>query len=60
MEDAEELMDRILYLGGHPHVQRMGSVRIGEDPKEMVEIALEGEQDAIEALRAGVELRRGG
>lgn len=56
MEDAEKIIDRILYLEGHPNLQRMGTVRIGEDPKEQIEVALDCEKAAIERLRGGVEL----
>src|SRR5204862_843663 len=34
MRDAEELMDRILYLEGIPNLQRLGTVRIGETVPE--------------------------
>lgn len=56
MEDAEHLIDRILFLDGHPNLQRLNDVRIGEDPEEMFSLALECENEAIEALQRGVEL----
>lgn len=55
MEDAQHLIDRILYLEGHPNLQRLGTVQVGEDPKEQLELALECELAAIERLRAGIE-----
>ena len=30
MRDTEELIDRVLYLDGHPNLQRLGSVKVGE------------------------------
>lgn len=56
MVDAEELMDRILLLEGHPNLQRLDTVRVGEDPLEMIELGLELELGAIENLTRGVEL----
>lgn len=56
MEDAEHLIDRVLFLDGHPNLQRLNDVRIGEDPQEMFSLALECENEAIGALQRGVEL----
>jgi bacterioferritin len=54
MRDAEELMDRILFLEGLPNVQRLSSVRVGETPGEKLELALTLEVEAIERLNQGV------
>lgn len=56
MRDTEALIARLLHLEGHPNVQRLGTVRVGEDPEEQLELALECERSAIERLRRGVEL----
>lgn len=56
MKDSVELIDRILYFEGHPNLQRLDTVRVGETPKEMVELALRCEQEAIERLQRGVDL----
>ena len=56
MNDSVELIDRILYLEGHPNLQRLDTVRVGENPKEMLELALQCEAEAIDRLRRGVEL----
>lgn len=56
MNDSVELIDRILYFEGHPNLQRLDTVRVGETPQEMIELALECEQEAIERLQRGVEL----
>lgn len=56
MRDAEELIDRILYFEGHPNLQRLDTIRIGETPKEMIELGLQLETDAIARLRRGVAL----
>jgi bacterioferritin len=54
MKDADELIERILYLEGMPNLQRLGSVRIGETVPEKLRLALELERDAIARLNAGI------
>ncbi len=54
MKDADELIERILYLEGMPNLQRLGSVRIGETVPEKLALALELERAAIERLNAGI------
>lgn len=56
MKDADELIERILYLEGHPNVQRLGNVRTGETAAEKLELALESEREAIERLNRGIAL----
>ena len=58
MRDAEELMDRILYLEGIPNLQRLGTVRIGENVPEQLTLALEQEKLAITRLNEGIALCR--
>ena len=54
MKDADELIERILFLEGLPNVQRLSSVRVGETATEKFELALALEVEAIERLNAGV------
>jgi bacterioferritin len=54
MKDADELIERILYLEGVPNLQRLGSVRIGETVPEKLVLALELERAAIDRLNAGI------
>ena len=56
MKDADSLIERILYLDGIPNLQRLGSVRVGENPKEKIELALAIEKESIERLNRGIEL----
>lgn len=56
MKDADVLIQRILYLDGVPNLQRLGSVRVGETPKEKLELALDVEREAIARLNRGIEL----
>jgi bacterioferritin len=56
MKDAEALIERILYLDGVPNLQRLGTVRVGEDVPEKLQLALDVEKEAIERLTRGIEL----
>jgi bacterioferritin len=56
MKDADELIERILYLEGLPNLQRLGSVRVGETAAEKLRLALAVEQEAIARLNNGVAL----
>ena len=56
MKDADELIERILYLDGMPNLQRLGTVRVGETPAEKLSLALELEVAAIERLNRGIAL----
>ena len=46
MHHADKLMDRIIFLGGHPNLQTLDPLRIGETPRETLECDLAGEHDA--------------
>jgi bacterioferritin len=56
MKDAKALIDRILYLEGVPNLQRLQSVRVGEDAREKLTLALSLEKQAIGRLNQGIEL----
>ena len=56
MKDADELIERILYLNGHPNVQRLGNIATGETTLEKFELALQLERAAIERLNRGITL----
>lgn len=46
MNHADKLIARILFLGGHPNLQKLDPLRIGQTPKETLECDLAAEQDA--------------
>lgn len=46
MGHADKLIARILFLEGHPNLQRLDPLRIGEGPRETLECDLAAEQDA--------------
>jgi bacterioferritin len=56
MKDADELMERIVYLEGHPNVQRLDNIQTGETAVEKLTLALQLETDAIERLNYGIAL----
>jgi bacterioferritin len=58
MRHAEILTDRILFLEGLPNYQKLFSLRIGENVKEMFECDLKVEMEAIDRLRRGIEYMR--
>ena len=54
MKDADHLIERILFLDGIPNLQRLGTVRVGENTEEKLQLALDLEYAAIERLNRGV------
>ena len=56
MKDADHLIERLLYLEGHPNLQRLGTIRTGESPVEKLSLALTLEQEAIARLNPGIAL----
>jgi len=54
MKDADELIERILYLEGLPNLQRLETVRVGETIGEKLQLALDLEREAIARLNAGI------
>ena len=58
MKHADVLIERILFLEGHPNVQRLAGVRIGENVPEQLAADLAVEVRAMETLRRGIALCR--
>jgi len=46
MHHADKLVDRIIFLEGHPNMQKVSPLRIGQNIKEVLESDLAGEYDA--------------
>lgn len=55
MKDADELIERILMFDGHPNVQKLNNIQIGEDAKEMLELALASEITAVTQFNSGAQ-----
>ena len=56
MHHADRLIERIIFLEGHPNLQRIAPLRIGQTVKEVLEADLAGEYDARKAYKSSREL----
>jgi hypothetical protein len=54
MKDADELINRILFLDGLPNVQRLNSIGVGENVEQILKADLALEEKALGDLRAGI------
>ena len=54
MHHADWLIERILFLGGLPNVQRLNQVLVGQSVKEVLEADLKLEEKALTDLREGI------
>jgi len=55
MKDADALINRILMFEGHPNLQKLGSITVGETAEEMLRLALESEKAAVAQFNAGAQ-----
>lgn len=51
MNHADKLVARIVFLEGHPNLQTVGPLRIGQNIREVLEADLAGELDAVAAYK---------
>ncbi|MEM7178797.1 MAG: bacterioferritin [Pseudomonadota bacterium] len=58
MHHADKFIDRIIFLEGHPNLQTLDPMRIGENLKETLECDLAAEQEARELYREAAEYCR--
>ncbi|RZA17112.1 MAG: bacterioferritin [Lysobacteraceae bacterium] len=54
MKHADTLAERILFLDGLPNFQALGKLKIGENPRELLQCDLALELEALPALREGI------
>ncbi len=54
MKHADLLIERILFLGGHPNVQRLNQILTGEGVREILECDQKLEEKAINDLREAI------
>ena len=55
MKDADALINRILMFDGHPNVQKLGAITVGEDAEEMLTLALDSEKAAVAQFNAAAK-----
>ena len=54
MQDADVLIEHILYLDGVPNMQRLGTVTVGETVAEQFTADLASEREMLSLLSAGI------
>jgi bacterioferritin len=54
MKDTPSIISHILYLEGVPNMQRLNQVRVGENVLENLQLDLQLELEAVEALREAI------
>ena len=54
MKHADQLVQRILFLEGLPNLQDLGTLRIGENTREILEADLALELEAVPILREAI------
>lgn len=54
MKHADKLAERILFLDGLPNFQALGKLRVGENPREILQCDLALELDAVPLLREAI------
>jgi len=56
MHHADKLIARIIFLEGHPNLQTVAPLRIGQNVKEVLEADLAGEYDARTSYKRSREI----
>lgn len=56
MHDAEEIIERILFLDGVPNLQRLEPLPVGENVSEQLRLGLETELRAVAMISEGVKV----
>lgn len=55
MKDADALIARILMFDGHPNVQKLNPITVGENAEEMLQLALDSEKAAVAQFNSSAE-----
>ncbi len=55
MRDADKLIGRILMFDGHPNLQKLNAIQVGQDTEEMLRLALDSEKAAVAQFNAAAQ-----
>lgn len=56
MQHADKIVARIIFLEGHPNLQTLAPLRIGQNVREVLEADLAGEYDARASYKASRDI----
>jgi len=56
MQHADKIIERIIFLEGHPNLQNVAPLKIGQNIKEVLEADLAGELDARSSYKKSREI----
>ncbi len=56
MQHADKLVERIIFLEGHPNLQKVSPLSIGQNVKEVLEADLAGEHEARDSYKKSREI----
>ncbi|MGH3354640.1 MAG: bacterioferritin [Nocardioidaceae bacterium] len=55
MRDSDDLINRILLFDGHPNLQKLNAITVGENPEEMLRLAFDSEKAAVAQFNAAAK-----
>jgi bacterioferritin len=54
MKQADKIIERVLFLEGLPNLQKLGRLRVGENPVEMLKCDAEFQQETLTNLKDAI------